>query len=399
MNELDALKAVIGMVPHWYEAEFGPVSHTLSLGNETLKFFTHRALTPQSHQLLKSAEEKLPTLYDFVKRLPLGKAVEVLQERFARIWLSQVTGAIRWARLFEYLDDVNQRTYENQKVTCNFIISAGQGTVDVTSRDIQKIIDPLATSLHTFIRVDHDLRFLEYGRVDWGGVRETKYYKFNPEFLQPVASLLGRDDYSVHLMGKGDLVVMNKSGLLAAKRKGRWKLYDVYTFKNTLAHIVGHYRVGCNIFEVLFDLSFKRHGALLVYDPEKKVVNHVVNKGSVIAGAGAAPDAARAMLQPSVEGIAMGAHEYEDRAKRLFLELASIDGAVIFTAAGLLAFGAIIETHPEASSEAGARSTAALSSYHWGGVPFKISSDGEIAVYFESSDRKRNSCFAKLEFL
>lgn len=399
MNELEALRAVISMMPHWYEATFGPFPHSLSLGGENLRFFTHRPLTPQANQLLVSAGKELPELYEDVKRLSRVKAIEVLQEHFAGLWLSQVTGAIKWALLFEYFDEISQRTYENQKVTCNFVISAGDGSADITSWDIQKIIDPLATSLHTFIRVDHDLKFLGYEHVEWEGVKQTKSYKFNPEFLQPIASVLEAGDYSVHLTGKDDLVVMNKSGLLAAKRKGRWKLYDVFTFKNSITQIAHNYRVGCNIFEILFDLSFKRHGALLIYDPDKKVVNHVVNKGSIISGEGAVPNAARSMLLPSVEGIAMGAREYDDRAKRLFLELASMDGAVIFTAAGLLAFGAMIETHPEADRESGARSTAAQSAYRWGGVPFKVSSDGEIAVYFKSTDGKRNSCFAKLEFL
>lgn len=399
MKELDALRAVVGMVPHWYEAEFGLVPHTLSLGGESIKFFTHRRLTPQSSSLLESAGKELPALFEYAKRLPLGRAVEELQERFAIIWLSQVTGSVRWSRLIEYLEQVSQRTYENQRVTCNFVITVGEGTSDITSREVQKIIDPLATSLHTYIKIDHELKFLGYEQIKWGEVEETEKYKFNPEFLQPVASVLRGDDYSVHLTGKGDIVIMNKSGLLAAKRKGRWKLYDVFTFKNTLSSIADNYWVGCNIFEILFDLSFKRHGALLVYDPKKEVVKHVVNKGSIIWGEEATPDAARAMLLPSVERIVMGHRESKARAKRLFLELASMDGAVIFTAANVLAFGAMIATHPAASLEAGARSTAAVSSYNWGGVPFKISSDGEIAVYFKSTDAKGNTCFAKLEFL
>ena len=76
-----------------------------------------------------------------------------------------------------------------------------------------------------------------------------------------------------------------------------------------------------------------------------------------------------------------------------------MDGAVIFNQARILAFGAMIEPHAKANSETGARTTAARSAYYWGGHPSKISSDGEISIYFESDDGKGGTCDAQLEFL
>lgn len=106
----------------------------------------------------------------------------------------------------------------------------------------------------------------------------------------------------------------------------------------------------------------------------------------------------QAVIAPSIRNIAIGKSTDALRKKRLLMELASIDGAVIFDNKRLLAIGAIIKSNKKASEESGARSTAALSAYHWGGRPVKVSSDGEITVYFASRDDE-DTCDATIEFL
>ena len=71
---------------------------------------------------------------------------------------------------------------------------------------------------------------------------------------------------------------------------------------------------------------------------------------------------------------------------------------VIFDENKLLAVGAIIKPHKNASEESGARSTAALSAYHYGGHPVKVSPDGEVTVYFASKNDE-DMCHATIEFL
>ena len=134
------------------------------------------------------------------------------------------------------------------------------------------------------------MNFVGYEEIPWQSVRDTDTYKFSPEFLQPIWSMLRDGEYSVHQTNRGDLIILNSAGLVAAKRKGRWKLYDVFTFKNSIVDAINqtissggenNYRVGCNLFDVMFDLSFRRHGALLVYDPSRSVLSHVTNPGSI----------------------------------------------------------------------------------------------------------------------
>lgn len=243
------------------------------------------------------------------------------------------------------------------------------------------------------------MRFLNYQQIMWSETRDEVDYQFNPEFLQPYKSILRDQEFSFHLTQKGDIVIMDRFGLLASYRKGGWHLYDTPTFKNTIADILGSYRVGCNSFDILFDLSYRRHGALLIYDPEHTTLSHVINAGSIIKEGFGTPDLAHQMLKQAISPIQMGNARSESRKKRLFLELASMDGAIIFDDTEVLAFGSMIELHPSASGHAGARTTAAHSAYHWGGRSMKVSSDGDISILFKSHSATGSEEDATLSFM
>jgi hypothetical protein len=285
-------------------------------------------------------------------------------------------------------------------VSRNLVVSPNKvGTVDLSDATFAKPFAALAGGRDTFFRVDGGLRFLAYEEVPASSIKEVIEYKFHPDFLHPVWSQLGQDEYSVHLTSRSDLVIMDHNGMLAACRRGRWYIYDVQTFKNFVVDAVGNYRVGCNLFDVVFDLSYRRHGALLVYDPDHSVVNNVVNQGAVIAGTSPNPDAPRALLREVIGSIAMGTNALKNRRKRCFLEVAGIDGAVIFDDKNVLAFGAIVRTHEAAGQQHGARTTAAASAYLWGGIPIKCSADGDIAVTFRSRASDGQIAGAYTEFM
>jgi hypothetical protein len=306
--------------------------------------------------------------------------------------------------MVKYLEDLSRRTFENQPVALNLVIRPGEGCGDVTQAHLQKIFDQLASSPFSFLAVDPQLRLIEYGEVGWSQINGDLAYKFYPESLHPMHSALGEGDFSAHLTSQGDLVFMNREGLLAARRKRKWRIYDVRTFKNSLALCLGKYPVGAGLFEIVFELSFRRYGALLVYDPGHAARKHVRNPASVIFPGWkeqALPAAAwtgQSLIGRSVGDLALGEGAAALRFKRRLVELARVDGAVIFDDTHLLAIGAIIETHPEAGDQLGARTTAARSAYLWGAHPVKVSSDGDVSVYF-TSRKGREQCEAVMHFL
>jgi hypothetical protein len=334
----------------------------------------------------------------------LPSLIDVLLESFTVEWLRLHSSTIDWAKLIKYLETVARRTSENQPIALNLIIREGDGTGDITEANLQKFLDRLASSPFSYLTVDPDLRLIDYGEVEWGQVKNPTTAKFHPEFLHPLHSIMRDTDISAHLTALGDIIIMNGTGLLAARRQRKWKIYDVGTFKNSLSRCLGNHHVGGNLFEVIFELSFRRQGALLVYDPEHRIRGHILNTESILFtgwktdGEAAADDCGQALVGPLLEDTAVGKKAGSVTRRRRLIEMACADGAVVFDDQRLLAVGTLIRSHPSVGNQLGARTTAARSSYLWGAHPIKVSSDGDVTVYFRSKNC-RAECDAEMHFL
>jgi hypothetical protein len=404
MIEAEIVNEIIGLVPQWYQAECGSQRYSLTVGGHREFFYNHRKLTPLLAEFLSHIQNRLRDLQlGYFDSFP--SLVDVLLESFAIEWLHIHAPAIDWKKLVKYLDETSRRTFENQPVALNLVIRASQGQGDITQTHWQKLFDKLASSPFAFLAVDPRLQLIEYGEVGWSQVNDDFSNKFYPEILHPIHCVLNEGDFSAHLTPLGDLVFMDKDGLLAARRKRKWKIYDVRTFKNSLAHCLGNPTVGANLFEIVFDMSFARSGALLVYDPQHKTRQHLRNPASIVFpgwNGHETPEAdiasAQALIGRSLVKFAIGEGRDALKSKRRLIELASVDGAVIFDDRHLLAVGAIIEGHSCVGSQMGARATAARSAYLWGAHPVKVSSDGEVTVYF-TSRKGREECEAVMHFL
>ncbi len=395
---------LIDLVPHWYEAECGPEQYSIEIGDYRASFCSHCRLPPALaafHAKICVRTRELALKY-FIE---LPSLIDVLLESMALEWLRLHAGTINWNKLLKYLESLARRTYENQPVVLNLLIRDGVGSGDITDPRLQKFLDRLASSSFSLLAVDRDLRLIEYGEVSWDQVKDGNSSRFYPDFLHPIHSVLRNGDLSAHLTSQGDLIIMNKAGLLAARRKRKWKLYDVRTFKNSLSYCLGNYAVGVNLFEIIFDLSFRRMGALLIYDPDHRLGERILNSESILyppwrEELDTPPDTftGQSLIGRSLENIAIGRGVGSLDRKRLLTEMACVDGAVVFDDESILAVGALIRSHPAVGSHLGARTTAARSAYLWGAHPIMISSDGDVTIYFKSTKNDRH-CDAEMHFL
>ena len=106
----------------------------------------------------------------------------------------------------------------------------------------------------------------------------------------------------------------------------------------------------------------------------------------------------QSLIVDSIGDISVGRRAGSLRRKRRLIEMSGVDGAVVFDDDNLLAVGALIRSHRDVGNQLGARVTAARSAFLWGGRPIKVSSDGDVAVYFKSRDGD-NECDAVMNFL
>ena len=398
MYEEIVMETAVSTVPQWYSSEYANHTHELSIDEAVFRFRSLNPLTPMLRMLQSYIQTNLDGWLSRMPAIPTPRALQQVEEDIAVHWLQLFDPTVNWNKFIAYIEYVRFRTYENNRVMTNLLIGGGQGTFSLSDRTIQKIVDPLSTSMQVYFRVDRELRFLDYQEILWEEVHDSSGYRFIPEFLEPFASILQDGEFSVHLHRHSDIFIMDSRGLLAANRKGHWRVYEAETFKNSVCGIMGSAIVGSNLFELMFNLSYRRHGALLVYDPEHKVLPHVVNPQSIIERESHSHDAARAMLGPVIRNFKLG-RERLIRKKNLFLEIAGLDGAVIFDDEELLAVGAMIQQHPNPGGYHGARTIATKSAYRYGGLPIKVSADGEIQILFKSSDNQGRTSDAELTFM
>jgi hypothetical protein len=404
VTEAEIGREIIRLVPHWYEAECGPAEYAIPIGDYAARFYNHSRLTPNLHALLSWICAR-------TRELPLDRFVEypgltsILLEGFAAEWLRLFSREADWVKLIKYLDAVAWRTNENRPVALTLVVQQGTGSGDITQAHLQKFLDHLGSSQFTYLAVDCDLRLIHYGEVEWSHVNNAKSYKFYPEFLHPICSVMRDTDLAAHLTAHGDVVIASKAGVLATKRKRRWKVYDARTFKNSLRYCLGNRYVSANLLEVVFDLSFRRQGALLVYDPEHRLLERILNPESILRTnwksngfAHGEVECGQVLVGRSLEDITVGRKAGCLKRKRRLIELACLDGAVVFDDDRLLATGALIRSHPAVGNQLGARRTAARSSYLWGAHPIEVSSDGDVTIYFTSTNGEKE-CEAVMNFL
>ncbi len=378
-TEAEIVREIIRLVPHWYEAECGPEEYSISIAQYTACFYNHGKLSANLAELLstiRTRTEQLP----LDRILEYAGAIDVLVESFAAEWLRMQSREVDWIKLIKYLETVSRRTSENLPVALTLIVRPGAGIGDITQPHLQKFFDRLAASPSTFtyLAVDADLRLMNYGSVEWSHINNATSCKFYPEFLHPIHSVMDETDLVAHLTPHGDIVIMDKAGILATKRKKKWKIYDVRQFRSGLAYCLGSREVAANLIEVVFDLSFKRQGALLIYDPQHRILERILNPASILSPtnmplataklnghSGPHRPCGQVLIGSSIEDIAIGKRTGSIKKKRQLVEMACIDGAIVFDDTHLLAVGALIRSHPDAGSQLGARITAARSAYLW----------------------------------
>ncbi len=110
------------------------------------------------------------------------------------------------------------------------------------------------------------------------------------------------------------------------------------------------------------------------------------------------PDCGQALVGQLLADTAIGKRAGSLKRRRRLIEMACADGAVVFDDHRILAVGTLIRSHPSVGNQLGARTTAARSSYLWGAHPIKVSSDGDVTVYFKSKNGV-SECDAEMHFL
>lgn len=205
-----------------------------------------------------------------------------------------------------------------------------------------------------------------------------------PEWAENMARISTEGRCGISLTRAGDILVFGDGALRFVYRFGRWRYMNhahIVDLLRSLARVqrVPPKLVGAvtrSVYRTALDVSFRRSGGLLVVLRARKQLRNLVRAGDAIGDDGrAAVDSALDAALPGqfIQGIS----------RRVLVELASLDGALVLANSGqVLAYAAILRPRRQGKISAveGSRTKAAIGASHYG-LTVKISADGDIEVF------------------
>jgi DisA bacterial checkpoint controller nucleotide-binding len=227
------------------------------------------------------------------------------------------------------------------------------------------------------------LNFVDLDRFDRRRLTEKHHY---PYWAEPIARASREGRCGVALSRQGDILVFDEGTLRFTYRYGRWQywnhahlvhlLRDLARAQRVPRSILG--RVVGAIYRAALDVSFRRAGGLFVILHNRRNLSEVVRHGEAIA------DGKREKTDLEFDAVIVK-HAIQSLPRAVAVELAALDGALVFANSGrLLAYGAVLQPRKAGKLRGteGSRTKAAIGASNYG-LAIKVSSDGDITVYSE----------------
>jgi DNA integrity scanning protein DisA with diadenylate cyclase activity len=207
-----------------------------------------------------------------------------------------------------------------------------------------------------------------------------------PEWCEDVACASNGDVIGVSLTRQGDVLVLDGGTLRFSYRLGLWRYWNHNHLIDLLRNAARAQRVSPKsiprvvraLYRSALDVSFRRTGGLFVLLKNQRSIRSLVRQGDAIA------DNDRGELESSFDKV-LPSKSILQLSRRTIAELAAADGAIVLNKKGeILAYGAVLEPKQRGTIHRaeGSRTKAAIGASHYG-IAVKISSDGDIAVYFK----------------
>jgi DNA integrity scanning protein DisA with diadenylate cyclase activity len=193
----------------------------------------------------------------------------------------------------------------------------------------------------------------------------------------------------VSLTRHGDILIFREGSLLWTYRFGRWQMWNHSALCRLLTNLIRGQRTSPQtsgklaraVYRASLDAAFRRHGALFV----------VLNAKQHLKRVAARDDCIDHRPEESTERVfdkALGELVLQSMPRSTLTELASLDGAVITERNGrILAYGAVMRPRKMGCIKRteGSRTKAAIGASNYG-TAVKVSSDGQISIYFQGAE-------------
>ncbi|WP_462387959.1 hypothetical protein [Acidovorax sp. Q11] len=231
--------------------------------------------------------------------------------------------------------------------------------------------------------------FIDLNRANSATLSEKHHF---PDWTESIAKASRGGRCGIALSRQGDILVFDEGTLRLSYRFGQWQYWNhVHLIKllrdrakaqRVRKQVLG--RVVGKIYRVALDVSFRRSGGLLVILHNKQKLHEIVRLGDAIG------DPGRQSTDASFDAV-IAPRMFQSLPRSVAVELASLDGAVVLKNSGeVAAYGAVLQPQSpgELHGSEGSRTKAAIGASFYG-LAVKISSDGDISVYYEGKEFMR----------
>jgi hypothetical protein len=298
------------------------------------------------------------------------------------------------ATVLSALHKLSEQSYENKALTFGCIldpntIGQSSGTIFPSEFFQSKKYKALSDGFRTAYIVSTDgrvLDFVDLERYEKKPLTEKHYF---PDWAEAIARSSRNQRCGIALSRQGDILVFDEGTLRLTYRYGKWQYWNHNHLVNLLrdraraqhvsAFLVG--RVVGAIYRASLDVSFRRSGGLFVILRNRKNLRKIVKEGDAIG------DNNRVNTDGEFDEI-LKDHTIQSLSRPVAVELASLDGAVVLDNSGrILAYGAVLQPKKAGKLRGteGSRTKAAIGASNYG-LAVKVSSDGDISVYYDGTE-------------
>jgi hypothetical protein len=298
--------------------------------------------------------------------------------------------------VFRELRKLAEETYENKSLSFGLLLDAGRA--DAPNRGERFPDDVLGRKRYRALSDGYRTGYLVSRRGAIIGFQDIELLRrdrrasannFYPEWAEDIALASREKRIGMSLTRQGDLLVFDAGSLRFTYRYGRWQYWNhthlIELLRTSMrVHRVPQatvLRVVRAVYRAAIDVSFRRSGGLFVILHSERHMRHVVRQGDGIK------DERRDHLDRAFDK-AMRSAKLQDLPRRVVVELAALDGAIVMNGAGtVLAYGAVLDPDKKGRIGAaeGSRTKAAIGASHYG-VAVKVSSDGDITVFVDGKE-------------
>lgn len=295
--------------------------------------------------------------------------------------------------VFEALHTLSEQSYENKALTFGCILDPSKSIKGQTaqfpgdflsSKKYKALSDGFRTAYHISAN-GKILGFIDLDRFEKKGLTEKHYY---PDWAEPIAKASRSGRCGIALSRQGDILVFDEGTIRFTYRYGVWQYWNhahlVHLLrdraraqrvpKKLLGRVVGA------IYRAALDVSFRRSGGLFVILHNRRSLLDVIRAGDAMG------DSKRSTTDLEFDAV-IHEHTIQSLPRVVVVELASLDGAIVLRNSGqILAYGAVLQPKKPGRLHGteGSRTKAATGASNYG-LAVKISSDGDVTVYYNGT--------------